>query len=46
MKLEPAEKDGNPVAVQIKMAFDCADELTGLVLLLFSQDVDLWESRF
>jgi hypothetical protein len=29
MKLEPAETDGNPVAVQIKMAFDCADELTG-----------------
>jgi hypothetical protein len=28
MHLEPAKKDGVPVAVQIKMAIDCADDLT------------------
>ncbi len=28
MKFKPAEKSGTPVAVQIRMAFDCADDLT------------------
>ena len=28
MQFKPAENSGTPVAVQIKMAFDCADELT------------------
>jgi hypothetical protein len=28
IQFKPAEKDGTAVAVQIKIAFDCADELT------------------